>query len=362
MSHINRRLPLVLIAGASLLLGSCEFLFMEPVPDVSSGSIFDQVWSFADQEYSFFDFKEVDWAAARETYRPPALDASNEAELFDLLADMLFQLRDGHVNLTSDFDRSRNWQWFLDYPANFDLSVLEREYFTDADGVSIQEYVGDAFTLMEFPDDEPASTDGDVGYIRYSSFGSPVRSQDMDYVIERFSSHAGLIIDLRDNGGGSLSNVFTIAERLIEEPVIVAAQQIKNGPGHEQFTPLEDIVLSPQAGSSTYSRPVVVLTNRLCYSATNYFVTMVRGLENVTVMGDRTGGGGGIPSYTELTNGWILRVSSSRLYINDPSETLSLAERNVEHGVDPEIFVSSTEAELALGVDTILDTAIAELR
>lgn len=338
----------VLFAAAVLVLTtSCEELLFEPVPGSTPTEIFDQVWTFADEEYSFFEFKGVDWDAVRQEFSPQISDDMSDQALFDVLADMLFELRDGHVNLVSPFDRSRNWQWYLDADPNYDYSVLERHYFTDEDGRSVHEYVGGAFILMDFDD---------VGYIHYRSFANMVAPEEMIYVINRFSTddYKGLIIDVRGNGGGAVSNVFTIGNRLTQTATTVAYEQLKSGPGPDDFTQPQPVTLVPPSAGPVYTKPVVVLTNRQCYSATNYFVTMVGDLEHVLVMGDRTGGGGGIPAYTQLTNGWQLRVSTGRLFTVD--------EVNVEDGIDPEQFASSTESELATGVDTILDTALAYLR
>ena len=358
-----------LVLSAAALFTSCEELLFEPVPENTPQNIFDQVWTFADQEYSFFDFKEVDWGDARATYEPrlPETLATQQDQeaLFDVLADMLFELKDGHVNLVSDFDRSRNWQWFLQPEPNYDFRVLQRYYFTtggtDVIGDrSIEQYVGDAFILMDFED--PA---GNVGYIHYRSFGSPVRAEDLDYVIDRSSGddYKGLIIDVRNNGGGSISNVYAIGNRLVTEKTKVLEEKMKTGPGREDFSDFRPIYFEPPEESPTYTeKPVVVLTNASGYSATNYFAAAVKGLDNVTTMGDRTGGGGGLPAYTELTNGWELRVSTTRLYTLDPDDTQTLRERNVEDGVEPEVEASSPEGDLATGTDGILEAALARLR
>ncbi len=354
-----------LVLSAAALFTSCEELLFEPVPENTPQSIFDQVWTFADQEYSFFEFKEVPWDEKYDEYVQRIEPNMTDEALFEVLADMLFELRDGHVNLVSDFDRSRNWQWFLQPDPNYDFSVLERYYFTNGgtDAVgdrSIHQYVGDAFILMDFED--PA---GNVGYIHYRSFGSPVRAEDLDYVIDRFSGddYKGLIIDVRNNGGGSISNVYAIGNRLVIEKTRVLEEKVKTGPGREDFSDFRPIYFEPPEESPTYTeKPVVVLTNASGYSATNYFAAAVKGLDNVTTMGDRTGGGGGLPANTELTNGWELRVSTTRLYTLDPDGTLSLRQRNVEDGVEPEVEAASPEADLANGIDGILEAALARLR
>jgi hypothetical protein len=351
----KRVLGLVAVAALFVGLSGCEELLFAPEPENTPMGIFNQVWTFADREYSFFDYKNIDWDEKRTEYSARIRADMSDQELFDVLAGMLFELRDGHVNLKSDFDRSRYWQWYLDAPPNYDFSVLERHYFNGE-----QRYVG-PFIVHEFRD--PGADVGQaVGYVHYRSFGSGVRAKDMSYVIEAFKNHKGLIIDVRNNGGGSLSNVFTIADRLTDRRLPVAEEQIKSGPGHEDFSAKETLYLEPPEGASTFTKPIYVLTNGKCYSATNYFVAVVRELPHVTILGAKTGGGGGIPSYTILSNGWQLRVSSSRLFVLDHSGAMSEDERNVEGGIDPDVPVTSPEAELANGQDRILDEAIALIK
>lgn len=383
--HLGARRAGLLLAALSLLvLSACEEAFFVPEPGTDPQAIFDQVWTFADQEYSFFDYKNVDWDQARVTYgdrleSETADGGIKEQELFDILADMLFELEDGHVNLVSDFDTSRNAQWYLQPEPNYDYSVLQRYYFTSGgtDTVgdrSLQELVGDAFILMDFTD----QAQGDVGYIHYRSFSRAVTAEDMDLVIERFSgdSYTGLIIDVRNNGGGSLSNVYAIAERFNStgSAVPVLETQVKTGPGREDFSEKRRIMVDAPEGVDIYDKPVVVLTNALSYSATNFFAAVMQGLANerpyIHVMGQATGGGGGLPAYTELSNGWELRVSTTRTFMVDPDPANagdpSIEGRVGQGGVFPDEVVASPENDPAIGlnvgVDNILEQALAHLR
>jgi len=43
--------------------------------------------------------------------------------LFEVLGNMLANLKDGHVDLISANDVARYWKWFEDYPENFDDSI-----------------------------------------------------------------------------------------------------------------------------------------------------------------------------------------------------------------------------------------------
>ncbi len=329
----------VIIFLVLFVITSCELGFMDKEPGTEPEEIFEQVWKFTDENYSFFEFKDINWDSVKTVYETKIYDQMNDEALFDTLANMLYLLRDGHVNLSSSFNRSRNWSWYLDYLPNHDADLIQRNYFQDQ-----QQYVG-PFQLMDF---------GDVGYIYYGSFMKNVSQSNMDYVKEKFKNHKGLIIDVRNNGGGSILNVYAIANNFVDKEIDAAYEIYKNGPGHNDFGGKKYLTLSPVEDSGYYEKPVVILTNRLCYSATNFMVTLMKSLSNVTIIGDRTGGGGGIPTYTELSNGWTLRVSSTQLF--------TLEDYNVEDGIDPDIKVDQTEEDTANGKDTLLETALAFLR
>jgi hypothetical protein len=329
----------LLVFGIALTFFSCEEFFFEEVAPNTPVSIFDQTWKFANEEYVFFDFKNINWDSVYQVFRPMVTDNMTDEALFNVLADMLFLLRDGHVNLRSKFDRSRNWDWRLGYPENFDFDLLERNYWKTE-----QQFVG-SLIVHDF---------GDVGYMRYSSFSNSLSNDDLDYVINKFKNHKGLIIDVRSNGGGLLSNASKIAKRFSKNKKQVARIYYKDGPAHDDLDGPYSIDIEPPGDLPLYANPVVVLTNRGCYSATSFFVQYMRELDDVTILGDWTGGGGGAPSFTELTNGWELRVSST--------VTTSPEDFNIEDGVPPDVKVDMTKEDETKGDDTILEAALELLR
>ena len=75
---------------------------------------------------------------------------------------------------------------------------------------------------------------------------------------------------------------------------------------------------------------------------------------NVTIMGDRTGGGSGFPFTSELPNGWTVRFSACPML--DENKQLT------EFGIDPDIPVAITDEDLWNGIDTIVEKAIELLK
>lgn len=324
---------LLLFACSAAILSSCESLWLEPAPD-DPLAIYDEAWTFAEQRYAFFGFKDVNWDSVRDLYRPMVQQDMSSEELFEVLDQTFYALRDGHVNIRTPFDRSRNWTWYLDFPPNFDADLLERSYFNQE-----QSFIG-PFTVMDF---------GDIGYLRYPSFGAGFSESQLSYILNRFENKSGLIIDIRNNGGGSIENINKLAGRFTENPVLTGRQRFRLPEARDAFGPWSYLVQEPSDEGVRWTKPVVVLTNRSCYSAANAFAQTMRNLPTVTLVGDWTGGGGGIPATTVLANGWTLRVSHTQFE--------SLLGDNLEDGVPPDVRVDLDPDDAEAGLDSILEAA-----
>jgi len=326
-------LSLTVIAAMVTPMQSCEKLFMEPDATDDPVTVFEEIWNFTDKHYSFFEYKDIDWHNIYNLYRPGVTDNMNPVQLFDHCASMLYELKDGHVNLVSSFDRSRYWEWYLDSPENFSYPLIERNYFKGK-----QRFIGP----LEFVNL------GNIIYIYYESFTNPISKNNLDILIANLTESKGLIIDVRNNGGGSIDNAKRLASRFTGEKVLAGHNYVKTGPGYDHFRK-QDIYIDPHDGER-FTGNIVVLTNRRSYSATTYFTQYMKALPNVTLVGDTTGGGGGMPAFHDLPNGWLLRVSSSRFY--SPQGV------NIESGIPPHIRVDMSKESMAEGRDDILETAI----
>lgn len=315
------------------LMGGCERIFMDSDPDdFSRREIFDAVWKTVDEKYSFLELKGIDWDAAYQKYSQKVTEDMEGYYLCETLSDMLYELEDGHVNMSVGFNYSRYWKWYLDAPANFDYSVVERNYLREDYWAS----GGLKNSLLD---------GGEYGYIYYESFNAS--PSYIGLILDRFAQTDGIILDLRDNGGGALDNAEYLADFLADTRRLTYRMRYKNGPGHGDFTPYQDHYSTPKGPG--YKKPIVVLTNRKCYSATSFFVTMVKEFPNVIVLGDSTGGGAGLPMDCVLPGGWTLRLSTSQ----------GADARGVcfERGVDPDERCTLDVNLSRNGIDSIIERA-----
>lgn len=321
-----------------MLAGSCEKALLGKDTEGSPPAVFDILWQDVNDRYSYFEEKSINWDSIGRVYRS-RIDASmSDHELFDLLAEMLFALEDGHVNLVSDFDRSRNWDWYLDFPPNFNENIVQRNYLKR-----------DYRLIGPFR----AQMLDEILYVYYGSFGNTLEEAHLDALMKLAAGVKGLIIDIRQNGGGSLSNAGRLASCLTGERLLYARSRTKTGPGRNDFSEWEDLYIEPRNGIR-YEGKVAVLTNRYSYSAANSFAQMARILPDVVLLGDRTGGGGGTPVYGELPNGWTYRFSAT--------QSISPDGEHLEFGIPVDIAVDLAPDDDAEGTDTIIERALEWLR
>lgn len=331
-------IPLLLCLIGGLVLTSCireEKFANDPVGN------FEQLWKIIDERYCFLEEKGVDWNAVYDEYRPRIKSGMTSKDLFDQLSEMLYLLRDGHVNLVSSDRVSFYDDWYQNYPWNFREDILYGTYLGTASS-GYRTAAGLKYKIF----------DNNVGYIRYESFSSGVGDGNLDEILLYLSICNGLIIDVRDNKGGNLTNCYRIASRFTNEKVLMGYIRHKTGKGHSDFSDPEPIYMEPSNGVR-WQKKVVLLTNRRCYSATNEFVNAMRSIESgkIIQMGDRTGGGSGLPFTSELPNGWSIRFSASPHYGKNM--------QSLEEGIDPDIFVDMSEADMLRQKDSILEKALA---
>ena len=324
----------ILFFCAVLLCASC--VEEEQYDNTPEGN-FEALWTMIDEHYCFLDYKRqalgLNWDEVHSRYRDRITKYMTSMQLFEVLAEMLSELRDGHVNLYAAHDMGRNWSWYEDFPDNFYQDLQDSYLGTDYKIASSISY-----RILE----------DNIGYVACSSFTTGFGNGNLDEVFHALRTCNGLILDLRNNAGGDLTNAEKLARRFTNERIHVGYISHKTGRGRNDFSSPEAEYLEPSTGVRWQKR-TVVLTNRRCYSATNTFVRDIRCCPNVTVIGDQTGGGSGLPFSSELPNGWSVRFSAAPMFDCNMNQ--------IEFGIQPDISVSITDEDRAKGLDTIIEAA-----
>ena len=334
-----KKTRILLLCLSSLFFTSCEKIFMDDPVSNDPVSTFEYLWNKVDQQYAFFDLKGVDWDSVHEVYRPMVTEDMEEEALFDICAAMLNTLRDGHTNLISSFNVSRNDTVYYKMVAekNINTDIVLLHYLT------LGYHSTGGFSHNSI-------SNGQVAYLRFATFENAIDDATLLYPTDYYKNCQGMILDLRQNGGGLVNNVKKLLSIFDNHGQMLYQTQIKSGPGHDEFTEMATVNADTICLlEEPYTKPVAVLIDRGSYSATSFFSVCTQAYDNIQLFGDYSGGGLGLPNGGELPNGWTYRFSITR--------TIAIDGGNYENGVPPDVRVILDPECTAQGIDNVIETA-----
>jgi len=245
--------------------------------------------------------------------------------------------------------------------------------------------------------------DGNIGYLRIPSM-SEGAAREIDAWMPKFKDTRGLIVDVRGNGGGSRDALRALFPYVMapDAPAVVVTtakyrlhpdygedhmggsrfMYVESWPGwtpeeraaiarfkptfkpewtpaENAFSPWHYLVISrstnPQA--FTYGKPVVILMDQKCFSATDIFLSAFKGYPGVTLVGYPSGGG------SALQVGYRMPVSSLSMTLASMASFQKTGQLYDTRGVQPDVVVDPAPAFfLKGGPDTVLERAIGMIK
>ena len=151
-----------------------------------------------------------------------------------------------------------------------------------------------------------------IGYIHlpkfYRDFNDPSRncSRDVKIEVERLKKYNvdGIILDLRNNGGGALSDAQEISGLFLTSGPIV---QTKNYAGQIE-------VLSDDDGKISFSKPLIVMTNRFSASASEILAGALQDHGRAIIVGGKyTHGKGTVQAVIPLNAGIMGQLMGNKM-------------------------------------------------
>ncbi len=333
----NMKYRLILLI--TLVCTGCERLLISPDEQNTNVYNFELLWKTIHDKYCYFELKHIDWNAIHTKYYARVNDSLSQEAFFTVMSQMMNELKDGHVNLQIPNTRFSytyysNQGLLRGYARNFNDSILTNQYLKIGYGQKIRHIV--------FPQN--------IGYLYYGSFSSSLKDSEWDTIFQDFVNTKGLIIDVRDNSGGSVENIKTLMKHIVSQKTLIGYTRSKNSEEPNDFKAYTPVYVEP-SGTPFYKK-VVVLTNRRVFSAANMFVSAMSEQKDVVLVGDITGGGGAGPIGGELLNGWLYRFSAMA-FSNSQKQ-------DIENGVSPDIKINISAKDEENNIDSILERAFLE--
>jgi hypothetical protein len=281
----RRQINYCLILIMSLILGGCEKkIFIDSNNDPEY--IFNAFWHEIDRNYSFFSYTGLNWDSIYNIYAPKInLNTTNDS-LYKIITIVTDLLHDAHTNVFTPKGVTGNINYFEKYPVN--EIILNGSYF------KYYKTLGEIYDFGEL-------RSSDIGYIKLKTFeGENENFCKIDSILGVLKDTKALILDVRSNRGGKVSNSTIVASRLADTTRFACKYRFRNGEEHNDFSEWINVYISPDNQGIHFNKPVAILTNRRTFSAAEWFVTFTDVLPNVVLVGDTTGGGSALPIIREL--------------------------------------------------------------
>lgn len=302
--------------------------------------VYESFWNQFNRNYAYFNLATFDRDSVYRHYKSQVTDSTTDKELEQIFTEVLNLTNDPHTNLFAPSGVMGNTSYFDDFKIN--QCLLNDTLFEDP--------------LISTHAFEYAIVKNEsLGYLRIKTFvGDKAEFEAINSILPYFQNTQGLMIDVRGNLGGKISNCYAVAQHFTDSEAFTCRTRSRNYNSANGFTPWQDVFLNPAQGN-IYSKAIVILTNRRTFSAAERFVISVKAIDNVVVVGDTTAGGSGTPAVCELSNGWILRTSNTQTKLPSGLDFQGI-------GIAPDITVSLSDADIENGNDVILNRAIEILK
>ena len=190
------------------------------------------------------------------------------------------------------------------------------------------------------------------GYIRFSNFVGSLESGILR-AITSMKDGPGMIVDLRNNGGGSGDVASAIVTKFLSETQKGGRILTRTGkPITLAFIPL--VKLEPEFKGnkeSAYTKPLVILTNENSASASEIFSGALQDLGRATIIGQRTCGCLlGYLGYADLPGGGQLAYSEIGFISSKGTRVEGV-------GVKPDIEIQPAREDILFNRDRVLEAA-----
>ncbi|MEM7654490.1 MAG: S41 family peptidase [Bacteroidota bacterium] len=332
---------------------SCERQLLGEAEPNSPENNLELFWDDFDQHYGLFQARGWNWDSIYQVYQPQVNAQTTDAELWRICREMIAYLDDSHTFLydpsAGDFFASGSEEDSA-VATEFSLELLRNTYLDQVIEYDLSGEPDESYLFGTIRDKK-------IAYL----YLSDIEAEDedfMDEVIPLVRANQALILDLRNNTGGSDEIAAAIAGRFIAERELAFTVQTRNGPNHDDFTekrkyyaePLGEETFPPLGASAP--NPLILLTDNITVSAAEVLCSYLKTRPHTTQIGDTTAGDfSDVGMRRFLPNGWQYQYSIM-MYLQADGSSLD----GIGHV--PDLQVRNSLADLQASKDQVLERAM----
>jgi carboxyl-terminal processing protease len=286
-------------------------------------AVFDAFWNSMNDRYAFFRVRGVSWSQRRNQFRPRALRANGDGELYEILKESIGGFGDGHLTIRAEFGGEQHIYRQVRPEAERLLQALHLEDSGHLDtskwsawvqvdqGRIVSDLLPSGVTYGLGRKMFWGMAEHDVGYIAINAmegYGTGVdedvslMASELDRALEGLTPARAIILDVTQNRGGDDRVARVIASRFADKKRLAYTKRA-DGSAAQPF------YIYP-AGPQQFHKPVYVLVSELTGSAAEVFALAMHVLPNTCEVGENTGGALSDLLETPLPNGWLLTLSN----------------------------------------------------
>ncbi len=232
---------------------------------------------------------------------------------------------------------------------NYVLSKILGPAGTDVTLTILSEGATDVFDVtitrskIEVPSVESEVLDGNIGYVRISTFGDKTGPELKKALKDlRDKDIKGLVVDLRFNGGGLLTSAVDVGSQFLKSGVLM----------YEEYGTGEMKELRIRPGGLATEIPLVVLVNKGTASASEIVAGAIQDMKRGVLIGETTYGKGSVQNWIEFSKEeGAVRITVARWLTPNKRQINKV-------GLTPDIIVEVTEENYVAGTDPQLEKAI----
>lgn len=380
-----------------------------------------KIWSEVNSNFANFDISKIDWDETYKSYIPKVLATKTTEEYYRELQKMVALLRDGHTNVyypfanyskpplrtklienkvivtrvSNDTLRNQNIEIgdeiidinntnaidygkinVMPYQSSSTIQDLTLRTYTyallygNADEnieLKIKKKDNSIFTASisrklisdkKYQTFELQITNDNIAYLKINDFENHNYKRLFDSLYVKILPSKALIIDVRENGGGSSGQGFYVLSHLIEKNTLSSKSKTKQNISSFRASGYTDTWLEfapvniyPIENKEKYLKPVIILTGVQTFSAGEDFLVAFDNSKRGIKIGQATGGSTGQPLYFDLPRGGRFRICTKRDIYPNGKEFVGI-------GIIPEIEIQETLKSIHDKKDIVFEKAI----